>query len=176
LLNQSLEPKPHGRFSSASQLTSPARRGSVFGRSASTAPMNTPPPIIPQAPPPLVSAAPPASSFARQAALFSLLAPFVGIGINIVGSQPIRGNRIGMIVLGATCTLLILAGFVFGVVALLGTKKHGRKGIFGKAIAGICINGIIICFMLIAIPGFIKAAERAKEMQRQRMEQQQTQP
>ena len=76
-------------------------------------------------------------------------------------------------VLGGTCTLLILLGFVFGVVALIGTKKHGKKGIFGRAIAGICINGVIVFFMLIAIPGFIKAAQRAREMQRQQTEQRQ---
>lgn len=137
--------------------------------------MNTPPPIIPQAPP-LISAALPASSFARQAALFSFLAPFVSIGTNFVGQQAVQGNRIGMLVLGGTCTLLILAGFVFGIVGLVGAKKHGREGIFGRAIAGVCINGIIILFMLISIPGFIKAAERAKERQRMRMEQHQTQP
>jgi hypothetical protein len=108
--------------------------------------------------------------------LFSLLAPFVGIGISVFGQQSVQGNRVGMIVLGGTCTLLILAGFVLGIVALMGTRQHGRKGIFGRAIAGICINGVLILFMLIAIPGFIKAAERAKEMQRQRMEQRPTQP
>ena len=81
-----------------------------------------------------------------------------------------------MIVLGATSALLILAGFVLGIVALIGTKKHGKKGIFGRAIAGICINGVIILLMLIAIPSFIKAAQRAKETQQQRMEQRQTQP
>jgi hypothetical protein len=138
--------------------------------------MNTAPPIIPQTPPPLISAASSAGSFARQAALFSLLAPLVSIGVNVVGHQSVQGNQVGMMVLGGTCTLLILAGFVLGIVALIGTRKHGRKGILGRAIAGICINGIIICFMLVAIPSFLKAAERAKERQRQRMEQQRTQP
>jgi hypothetical protein len=138
--------------------------------------MNTPPPIIPQKQPPLTQAAPAASSFARQAALFSFLAPFISFCIGIFSGQVVQGNRISMIVLGGTSTLLILAGFVLGIVALIGTKKHGRKGIFGRAIAGICINGVIILLMLIAIPAVIKAAQRAKEMQQQRMEQQQTQP
>lgn len=138
--------------------------------------MTTPPPIIPQTPAPLISAPSPAGSFARQAASFSLLAPVVSIGLNVLGHQAVQGNRMGMIVLGGTCTLLILAGFVLGIVALVGTRKHGRKGIFGRAIAGTCINGIIVFFMLIAIPGFIKAAERARDTHRQRMEQQRPQP
>ena len=136
--------------------------------------MNTPPPIIPQtAPPPLPSAAQTSNSFARQAALFSLLAPFVAIGINIFGHQAVQGNRVGMIVLGGTCTLLILLGFVFGIVALIGMRKHGKKGILGKAITGVCINGVIIFFMLIAIPTFIRAARHAREMQRQHQTEQQ---
>jgi len=139
--------------------------------------MNTPPPIISQnQPPPLIPATPPASSFARQAALFSFLAPFISFGIGIFSAQVVQGNRISMIVLGGTSTLLIFAGFFCGIVALIGTKKHGKKGIFGRAIAGICINGIIILLMLISIPSFIKAAQRAKEMQQQRTEQQQTRP
>jgi hypothetical protein len=137
--------------------------------------MNTPPPIIPQTPP-LPSEIPTGNSFARQAASFSLLAPLFSIGINIFGHQAVQGSRIGMIILGGTCTLLILLGFVFGIVALVGMKKHGKKGILGKAVAGVCINGAIIFLMLIAIPTFIQAARHARERRQQRMEQQTPQP
>ena len=78
-----------------------------------------------------------------------------------------------MLILGSTCMLLIILGFVFGIVALIGMKKYGRKGILGRAVAGTCINGIIIFFMVIAIPTYIKAAQRAKEMHMQQTEQQQ---
>ena len=81
-----------------------------------------------------------------------------------------------MIILGGTCTLFILLGFVFGIVALVGMKKHGKKGILGKAVAGVCINGFIIFLMLIAIPTFVRAARHAREMQQQEMEQQSRQP
>jgi hypothetical protein len=126
--------------------------------------------------PPPIPAAARANPFARQAASFSVLAPFVGMGINIFGSQSVQGNRVGMMVLGGTCTLLILAGLGLGVVALIGTKKHGTQGILGKAIAGVCINGILIGFMVIGMFGFIKAAERAKEKQQQGIVQQSPQP
>jgi hypothetical protein len=138
--------------------------------------MNTPPAIIPPTtPPPLPSAAQTGNSFARQAALFSLLAPFVSIAINVVGHQAVQGNRAGMLVLGGACTLLILLGFILGIVALLGMKKHGRQGILGRAIAGVCINGVIIFLMLIAIPVFIQAARHAGQMRQQQTEQQQPQ-
>lgn len=76
-----------------------------------------------------------------------------------------------MLVLGLTGTLLILLGFIFGIMALAATRRHGRRGVFGKAIAGTCINGLLILFMLLSIHGLIRAAQQARELQRQRMEQ-----
>lgn len=129
------------------------------------------PPPLPGAPSPATGASPPARSFPRQAATFSLYAPFAAIGLNIALQQTVRGSRAAMLVLGLTSTLLILLGFIFGIMALAATRRHGRQGIFGKSIAGICINGLLILLMLLSIPGLIRAAERARELQRQRMEQ-----
>lgn len=100
-----------------------------------------------------------------------MVAPFVAIGISIFLQPQVRGNRWGMMILGATSMLLIVLGLVFGIVALVGTKRHGRQGIFGKAMTGTCICGILTLLMLISIPALMKAAERAKAMQRQRMDQ-----
>lgn len=113
----------------------------------------------------------PANSFPSQAATFSIIAPLVAIGISIFLQPQVRGNRWGMMIFGAASILLIVLGLVFGIVALVGTKRHGRQGIFGKAVAGTCICGTLTLLMLISIPGLMKAAERAKAMQRQRMEQ-----
>jgi hypothetical protein len=37
----------------------------------------------------------------------------------------------------------------------------------GRAIVGLCINGIIIAWMIISVPIYNKVAERAKEIQQQ---------
>jgi hypothetical protein len=129
---------------------------------------STPPPI-----PPKIAASPPAKSFPRQAATFSLFAPLVAIAISVLGEAPARGNRWAMLILGLTATLLIVLGLVFGVLALIATKRHGRQGIFGRAIAGTIICGLLTLLMLISIPGLMRAAARAKEIQRQRMRQRQ---
>jgi hypothetical protein len=71
--------------------------------------------------------------------------------------------------------LLIVSGFIFGIVALVGVSRYGKKGILGRGIAGVCINGIIIVLMIISIPMYRRMAERAKEIQQQKLEQQQTQ-
>jgi len=134
--------------------------------------MNIPPPIPSQTPPPVIPVSPPSNPFAKQAALFSFIAPFVSFGIGIFGQPVVRGNRMAAIILGCVSTLLILAGFVLGIIALFGMKKYGKKGILGRAIAGICINGFLILMMLIAIPRFMRMAQQARDAQaQQQMEQ-----
>lgn len=133
------------------------------------------PPIISSKPPPLPLAKKP---FAAQAAQASFLAPIIAFGIGIlvnIGNAGHTSPLVGIIT-GSVCTILILLGFVFAIIALLGIRHHGKKGILGRAIAGLCINGILIAFIIISIPMYKKMAERAKEMQRQKMEQQQPQP
>jgi len=138
--------------------------------------MDSVPPIIPVKPPPLPSSKKP---FAVQAAQASLLAPLTAFGLGIIVNVGManQSSPLSQIITGSLCVLLIVLGLVFGIVALFGVRRYGKKGILGRAIAGICINGILIAFMVISIPGFMKAAARAKEMrQRQGAEQQQMQP
>jgi flagellar basal body-associated protein FliL len=77
---------------------------------------------------------------------------------------------------GSLGILLIVLGFVFALVSLSGVRRHGKKGILGRATAGLIINSIILALMIISIPMFKKMAERAKEIQKEKMEEQQTQP
>ena len=92
-------------------------------------------------------------------------APLVGIAANLFSLHP---ERVATRILASTAMLLIPVGFVLGIVALVQTKRHGKQGIFGKAIAGIVINGFFIELMLINLP----RVERAREMRRQRLQQQ----
>ena len=58
----------------------------------------------------------------------------------------IRGIHRANIVIDS---LLIISGLIFGIIALVATKRHGRKGILGKALIGTCVNGLIV---LLAVP------------------------
>jgi len=108
-------------------------------------------------------------SFARQAATFSLAAPFVAMAVTGFSREAIRGNRVAMIIVGGTNIVFIVSGFILGVIALLRTKKCGREGIFGKAITGVCINGFFIAAMLISFHGLTKYyIELENDRQRQR--------
>jgi hypothetical protein len=85
-----------------------------------------------------------------QAALFSLLAPCFGIAVNLLGHRALSGNPVGMRMLGTVCSLLIVGGFIFGVVAVF-APKGAKSGTKGKAITGIFINGLLISFAIFGI-------------------------
>ena len=137
--------------------------------------MNAVPPIISQQPPPLPLVKKP---FAFQAAQASLLAPAIAFGLGIVVNVGMGGQLppLAAIIVGSISIVLILLGFIFGIIGLLGVRRYGKKGILGRSIAGICINGILIALMVISIPMYKRMAERAKEIQQQKSEQQQPSP
>jgi hypothetical protein len=129
------------------------------------------PPILNSGPP--LGRQPPNNSFARQAAKFSVVAPLVAVAINMFVQPQVRGNRIAMIILGLISVSLIVSGCTFGIVALVVAKRRGEKGISGTAAVGTIICGILTLAMLLSIPALWRAMERAKETQRQRIEQKQ---
>jgi RsiW-degrading membrane proteinase PrsW (M82 family) len=55
-----------------------------------------------------------------------------------------------MPLVGAVCSLIAAAGFVFGVVAYFAPKGAATSAPW-KAIAGICINGLLISFAILSI-------------------------
>ena len=141
--------------------------------------METRPPILPAIAPQQRPALPPAKKpFAFQAAQASLLAPAIAFGLGIVVNVGMGGQLppLAHIIVGSLSIVLILLGFIFGIVALIGVRRYGKKGILGRSIAGICINGILIALMVISIPMYKRMAERAKEIQQQKPEQQQPSP
>ena len=135
--------------------------------------MNTVPPILSPQPPPLPSAKKP---FAFQAAQASLFAPVICIvGSILINNGGIQLSPIAKIITGSFSTLLIILGFIFGIIGLCGVRRHGKKGLLAKAIIGTCVNGILIVFMIFSLFMFKKMAERARENQQQ-TEQQQPSP
>src|SRR5262249_41943686 len=60
--------------------------------------------------------------------------------------------------------LMILSGFILAVMALCLMNRQGRRGVFGPALAGVIINGLLAVTMLLAIPVLVKAHNRATAM------------
>ena len=94
-------------------------------------------------------AAEPGQSFGVQAARFSLYAPIVAIVLNVCATG--NKDRIGMVTIGVTNLILIVAGFVLGVVALISTRRYGGKGILGRAVAGVALNGLFLLSGLVLL-------------------------
>lgn len=98
----------------------------------------------------------------------------MAVGVSIVVNVGLRDQAVPLvgIITGSVSVLLIVLGFAFGIVALLGMRRHGRTGILGRAIAGVCINGILIAVMVASIPVWMRAAASAKQADGQATEQQ----
>lgn len=54
--------------------------------------------------------------------------------------------------------LLIVAGFILGIVALCGITRYGRNGLLGRGITAVVINGALIGLFFVGVAGGIKKA------------------
>jgi hypothetical protein len=98
-------------------------------------------------PPPIPPSARKKSSFASQAATASLIAPILAIvliGPAKAGFQDMQDAAMVNVVIDLACALLIIIGILFGILGLVRIPEYGPKGILGKGIAGLAINGILI--------------------------------
>lgn len=106
------------------------------------------PPIITQ--PPTIP--PGKKPFAFQAAQTSLLAPLASIGVGFIVNVGM-GNQttpLARLITGYLCVLLIVLGFLFGIIALLGARGKTRKEFLWRAVCGIALNGVFLAFFAFA--------------------------
>lgn len=98
--------------------------------------------------------------FAEKAARFSLCSPFIAFGLAMLSSMGQAGPRPPKVaaVQGAISLTLVLAGLIMGFVALAGIRRHGSRGILGRAVVGLTLNGMIVAAMVVAIPLYRTAA------------------
>jgi predicted membrane protein len=91
----------------------------------------------------------PSPTFTHQAAKASWIAPLVVIALFVFGHQVAA-----RVILELIALVLIVAGICLGIAALFGIRKHGRKGIFAPALAGLILNGLLL---FIFITNFVAA-------------------
>lgn len=83
--------------------------------------------------------------FTRQAARASWVAPLLSLVLSYY-IKPL--NPTFNLLMLMVMVFFLIAGFVFGIVALFGIRKHGRKGILKPAIAGIIVNVSLISLFI----------------------------
>ena len=85
--------------------------------------------------------------FPVQAARFSVYAALFAFLINCAANSATRGGGMpwwGHLLVAGVCLLLILSGFILGIVALVKNRGRNLPGVRGYAIAGIAINGFFL--------------------------------
>jgi hypothetical protein len=93
-------------------------------------------------------------SFAHLAAKLSWGCPASIFLLSIVSRQA----GVPPIILDLVALVLMLAGFSFGIIALFGISRHGRKGVLAPAIVGFVLNGLLLS---IFVTNFMAARARA---------------
>jgi hypothetical protein len=101
---------------------------------------------------------------AYQAAKASWMAPLIAIGLSIATNVMVTGDshmeegtvRTVRFAVGLIGVAIVLAGLVFGVIALFGIKQHGAKGILVPSIIG-----ILLCsgFIYLLVQAFMLAQQ-----------------
>ena len=112
-----------------------------------TPPPPFPPPVQPYYATPFVPAgtANLNKEFPVQAAKFSVYAALFAFLINCATTQQGRGApTFWLLIVTLLCFVLIVSGFVLGIVALVKNRTRKLPGVRGYAIAGVAINGFFL--------------------------------
>ncbi len=97
-------------------------------------------------------------SFYHRAAQLSLYAPLVCwllavLNNNVIGPSLEPANaQLGRNIVGCIMLLLVPAGFILGIIALVGMQKVGTQGILGRAVTGVVLGGLIMRSLLPLLP------------------------
>lgn len=109
-----------------------------------------PPPTLPFPPP---APKPAGKTFAHQAAMASLLAPLLAILASAgahAASQGQPASRAAELIIGLMCLMFIVTGFTMAIIGLCGIRQNGPRGILGRSVAGLVINGLLLIFFVIS--------------------------
>lgn len=85
--------------------------------------------------------------FAHQAAMLCMLAPLLAMGMNAAAYMSSR-EAVSSPIIGYLSLAFVLVGPIFGVIALIGMRKHGTKDILGRSLAGIGLSGICLAAVI----------------------------
>src|SRR5687768_1790568 len=91
-------------------------------------------------------------SFARSAAKFAVAAPlFVILLIALLPRSSDYAAATKPSIIGAVvAVILLLAGFICGLIAVCNVGRFGREGLLGRAICGLVFNGVFLAVLGLA--------------------------
>ena len=114
--------------------------------------MEKPPVIMEQTPPSVIDSG---RASAVRAAKLSLWAPVITIPVNILIVTIFTGAQfhglIATVLQTFVITLVLVAGIWWGISSIRATSRYGRSGIYGRALAGVIINSLLLigcCYAL----------------------------
>jgi len=93
------------------------------------------------------------------------MAPLIAIGFGIVTAGGRDKDPTMALIIGGANLLIIVLGFAFAIVALVGIRRHGREGIVAPALIGLVLNGLLIAsfFATMSAANRLAAARAARQ-------------
>jgi ABC-type transport system involved in cytochrome c biogenesis permease subunit len=105
----------------------------------------------------------------HRLATFCLLAPFIGVAINLLMPAPraehppqTRAEKLADATITAAVPVL---GVIAGTISLFGIRRYGSSGILWKSVTGLLIFALMV---LALIPPLLRAREAARQRYEQR--------
>lgn len=103
-------------------------------------------------------------SFHHQAAKLSLVTLLL-LFLSGIASRSLREGGVSVVTLEWIRLGIIVSGFLLALLALAGVPKHGAKGLLGRAVSGLFINGLLIfIFATNFMAGRSAAKKRAEDV------------
>ena len=87
---------------------------------------------------------PPKQNLGEQAARFSLYVPVAVLMLGFCISTMLQKERSTVLAIAYFNLVLMVLGFLAGVIALVAMKKYGREGILYRAVGGVILNGLLL--------------------------------
>src|SRR5438552_4274204 len=112
--------------------TRDARRGGSLHPSAADAPSS---PILP--------GGNPGPRLARASCWLAVLAILLGLLLNWLAKSPAVVHALMFLIV-----ILFVTGLLLALVALLGTRRWGRRDVVGPALGGLVISGLMLVVMI----------------------------
>lgn len=86
--------------------------------------------------------------FSKQAAKASWAIPLITFGMMLFGTSLMKTNYAAFSAISMIVPVLLLVGFILGIVGLFGIKRHGKDGMLLPSIIGILLNGGLLGWLL----------------------------
>lgn len=100
----------------------------------------------------------------EQAARFSLYVPVAVVMLGFCVSTMMQRERSTILAIAYFNLVLMVLGFLAGVIALVAMRKFGREGILYRAVGGVILNGLLLASVYAMLRPLLQARAMQEDL------------